>query len=1449
RPRSVGLFLHGNEARSQGGPSVRVPRLARELRDRGLEAELRSHPAEHAFAGLDVVHAFNVWAPHTALDLLRSARRAGAATVLSPILLDLSRRGFWHDGLLDLFARHAPGAEAEAAIAEFRAAYRKPLAADGPGMEPVPGYHAAVREMGALSDALILLSEREGQRLAAIGVDTSRASVVRNPVDASLFANASPEPFRTYLGLRDFVLCVARIEPRKNQLMLLQALRDTGLPLVLLGHSPDPAYRALVEHHAIPELHIVDRLPPNSPLLASAFAAARVAVLPSWSEGAPLAALEAAAAGAALVLSDESGESEYLGAYARYCDPADPASIRRAVQEAWETRRDAAAIDAQKAFVAESFGFERHAAETEAVYARALESAAGRAATTAAAGLLRLPPADAPERLPIVLDVTTSAHHRGRWTGISRVEAALALALAGNPRADIRFVTWNNKSRAFGEVPLEAIRDGSLGRVLAQLDSGPVAPPALPEGAHLVVAGSAWMQNAVYAESVVGFARAHGLRLVPVIHDIIPTRFPFWFDDGYAPVFQANLDLLLGNADHVVAVSESTRRDVEAHAGSVRQLVLPEVSVLREGDEIHQATPGDVEPPAELVARFGGRPFVLSVGAIHQRKNHKLLYDAWLRLTERMGSRCPHLVIVGGVAWNGHEVARALRGDPRLRDHVTILEEVDDAALAWLYEACLFTVYPSLYEGWGLPVAESLRHGKLCLAADTSSVPEIAPGLVDLLDPLDVMAWVTRIQFYAGSRAAREAAEARIAAGYRARPWSDSAAQLLDILGSAPPAPPRPLMPGGLVDLSDRIAASRVRGPGWFPTERWGCWARSTEAELRFELPPGRDDPLALAVLARALSLPGTAFEVQVLANGVAVARWSFRGGDIRVLHAIIPADIVAQAPVLHVTFSSPALVAVRDVVRNDDARLVGIGIAKALLAPVASLRDAAEPFAGAQQRARLLPGRPVHLPRDAALAKTLLVGSWASDPDWGVWCSDRRPRIEIAVSNLPGRAIEVELGLRPVASAEAPLPLLAIANGMRVGEWVFRSDEVTRIRLSIPPEIRNLADPIVLELVPGGAALRHAGQAQPFDFAVSHVTVEPDAPPAPLEAPSPHAAKSAAKPAQRSTRPSLPAAEVVSFCLAGPVLPRGVAALLGDGWFPPEPGGCWSRNEAGTLRLVGGPPTPDLRVFAVVRTVGGRHDRPAEVALELNGEPLGRWLFPDGDLRLAEIEGLAARLAEGRDAQLRFRRIGAASPSRLGLGDDTRQLGVLLVALVAVPAEDAEARAAELVAAAGFGRPRPLSVPKAELPPPEFTSGAEVFDFAGPEPEGLRLLNWWDAEADGRWSQAEDAAIFLDLPTGRSPTGLRIEMLARVFGTERQGPAQLELTIGAGPPCRLVFEGDGFVQQAASLDLAGAARHGTELCIRLRRPDAVSPAEIDPRSADDRRLGVMVRWLGVVWH
>jgi hypothetical protein len=90
-----------------------------------------------------------------------------------------------------------------------------------------------------------------------------------------------------------------------------------------------------------------------------------------------------------------------------------------------------------------------------------------------------------------------------------------------------------------------------------------------------------------------------------------------------------------------------------------------------------------------------------------------------------------------------------------------------------LYRHCLFTIFPSFVEGWGLPVGESLGYGKVCIASDTSSLPEVGGTLVDYIDPLNLRTGLDRVRHYVTDRAALARREAEIQAQFRPRGWAE----------------------------------------------------------------------------------------------------------------------------------------------------------------------------------------------------------------------------------------------------------------------------------------------------------------------------------------------------------------------------------------------------------------------------------------------------------------------------------------------------------------------------------------------------------------------------------------------------------------------------------------------------------------------------------------------------
>lgn len=128
------------------------------------------------------------------------------------------------------------------------------------------------------------------------------------------------------------------------------------------------------------------------------------------------------------------------------------------------------------------------------------------------------------------------------------------------------------------------------------------------------------------------------------------------------------------------------------------------------------------------------RPYVLSVGTIEVRKNHALAVRAWRELLDRHGKGVPDLVLCGRWGWRTDDLRSGLDASDYLDGHVKVLSDLSDEDLAAVYRGARFTVFPSLYEGWGLPVVESHAHGKVCVASDSSSIPEAAGGLALLFE-------------------------------------------------------------------------------------------------------------------------------------------------------------------------------------------------------------------------------------------------------------------------------------------------------------------------------------------------------------------------------------------------------------------------------------------------------------------------------------------------------------------------------------------------------------------------------------------------------------------------------------------------------------------------------------------------------------------------------------------
>ena len=375
------LFAYRDDVDLRGGAATVMHQTVAALEQLGVRTQV-SVEVEPCVDGFDVVHPVNIWSPHSALQQMRHLHATGAPIAWQPFYLHWCEYA-WASLCLQLVGAPNRTPEERAKLVEGM----RSGAMEVNGLtrwlpnEVIPGLHAAIGEMAALADHICACSSREMQMLSqTCFVHAKPFTLTRHGVEASAFAAADPAPFRALVGDGDYVLCVGSIDTRKNQALLAHALAGTEHRLVLLGPCFEPETLRVVRELAGPRMTHIERVPRE--MVASALAGASAHALPSFAEGSALASMEAAAAGCPVVVSNRSSEFEYYGDLAVYCDPVDPGSIRRAVDEAVRRRREEPELLDELRRHVTTFTWEAAAEATLVAYRRAIS--AGRRRVRAA---------------------------------------------------------------------------------------------------------------------------------------------------------------------------------------------------------------------------------------------------------------------------------------------------------------------------------------------------------------------------------------------------------------------------------------------------------------------------------------------------------------------------------------------------------------------------------------------------------------------------------------------------------------------------------------------------------------------------------------------------------------------------------------------------------------------------------------------------------------------------------------------------------------------------------------------------------------------------------------------------------------------------------------------------------------------------------------------------------
>ena len=548
-------------------------------------------------------------------------------------------------------------------------------------------------------------------------------------------------------------------------------------------------------------------------------------------------------------------------------------------------------------------------------------------------------------------------HHR-ELSGIQRVQAGYLLGLGNVTIAgtQCRICTRFKYSSFYFDVPyerfaalLKAAGDSTVvsieawARYVSSFKKTLTQRANLAEGDTIFTMGAPWALDD-HNETIrcaKFFYRAHYLQ---VFYDLIPISVPEVVAAPLIPHFARAMAAMSIYADHIFSISRYSRDDLTNTLARLERPV-PGMSVIPMGGTITDAEGEGVAPAGALDKLGVSGPFVLCVGTLEPRKNHALLFQLWRRLVARHGAdRVPRLVLVGRVGWYMEDFMRQLKITGFVEKTVVHLQGVSNAELSVLYDSCLFTIFPSFSEGWGLPITESLARGKVCVCSNVTSMPEAGGSHALYIDPYDTSGAYELVEalIYDADRLARE--EAKLAS-FHAPTWSEASeglraqfAEVVPRLAVLPQTPARkPIELGRTYKFYNIEAASPdatstdvfrnfldqedaldlLDGWNWFELDvncTWGC---GPEVALSLVLPEGSE---AGFIVYLGLVVPPAydSMSCEVLLKGLSLGRFKKSGAcDISL---IIPGSAAREAA-LTLRFEGNRR-------PSTDRRLLGIGIA-----------------------------------------------------------------------------------------------------------------------------------------------------------------------------------------------------------------------------------------------------------------------------------------------------------------------------------------------------------------------------------------------------------------------------------------------------------------------------------------------------------------------------------------
>jgi len=325
---------------------------------------------------------------------------------------------------------------------------------------------------------------------------------------------------------------------------------------------------------------------------------------------------------------------------------------------------------------------------------------------------------------PVPVAVPVRTHISNYLRGVYQAGRELISALCGHSARVRRFLYAPREQVGLGMlVHWLLLKPGRAILSAFTKEKTPQSPPAdlvkVQQGDVLLLLDSTWYSNIWPSVSA---ARARGAKVVAVIYDLIPITHGEFCDDFLAKVFKGWFHDSVQYVDRYIGISQTVQQDLE---GFMRRELGVEVlrgkqfDYFHLGGDIAERTVGsESEVRPDVKQAFSGGSSYLIVSTVEPRKNHAFLLDTFERLWFASADDV-RLVIVGRPGWKVDTLLGRIRHHPELGRRLFYFSDLDDTEVGYSYDHAKALVFPSIVEGFGLPILESLNRGLPVLASDT----------------------------------------------------------------------------------------------------------------------------------------------------------------------------------------------------------------------------------------------------------------------------------------------------------------------------------------------------------------------------------------------------------------------------------------------------------------------------------------------------------------------------------------------------------------------------------------------------------------------------------------------------------------------------------------------------------------------------------------------------------